>query len=466
MIETFNATAEEGIARGESIGIVIALIVMAVVFGTLVAAGLPIVLTLIAVLITMSAAMATSHVFNLDSGVAQMISMIGLAVGVDYSLFIVSRFREERERGRDVLDAITRAGDTASKAILFSGLTVVVSLMGMLIVPWNIMTSLGAAILVVIISVLMTLTLLPAVLSLFGDRINRGKLPLIGYRRTTDGHAESGRSGFWNAMSRAVMRRPVVSLVGSVSLLLFLGSFAFSMSLGSANLSMLPESSNSIRRVTIFQDAFPGADYQPATIVVEADDVTAPEVQRAIDDLLARLAGDPFFGAATVVTAENDDLVRIDVELLGDAESNQAIDAVERLRNEYIPPIFTATDASAYVTGDSAFIVDVIALVGGYLPLIFGFVLHDQLHPAAAGVPLDRRADQGDCHEPALGLRRLRPAGAGLSEGCRGGTARVPAGRTDRRVHPAGPLHDPLRTLDGLPRLPPEPDQGALRHDR
>ena len=93
-----------------------------------------------------------------------MIAMIGLAIGIDYTLFIVSRYREERERGLSVVDAITRAGDTAGKAVLFSGLTVVVSLLGMLIVPWNLMTSIAGAIVVVLVSVLMTLTLLPAVL--------------------------------------------------------------------------------------------------------------------------------------------------------------------------------------------------------------------------------------------------------------------------------------------------------------
>ncbi len=172
-------------AKGESIGIVVALIVMLVVFGTLVAAGLPIVLTIVTLLVTMGIAMATSHVFGLNAAVVQMIGMIGLAVGIDYTLFIVSRYREERERGLTIVDAITRAGDTASKAVLFSGLTVIVSLLGMLVVPWNLMTSVLGAITVVLVSVLMTLTLLPAVLRLLGDRINRGKLPFIGYQRAT-----------------------------------------------------------------------------------------------------------------------------------------------------------------------------------------------------------------------------------------------------------------------------------------
>jgi RND superfamily putative drug exporter len=206
VIETVNATAEEGMARGESIGIVVALIVMAVAFGTLVAAGLPIVLAIMALVVTAGIAMATSHIFGLNAAVMQMIAMIGLAVGIDYTLFVVSRYREERERGLSVVDAVTRAGETSSKAVLFSGLTVVVSLLGMLIVPWNLMTSILGAIAVVLVSVLMTLTLLPAVLGLLGDRINRGRIPFIGYRRATADQSTSGRSGF--SRQRHLVRQP------------------------------------------------------------------------------------------------------------------------------------------------------------------------------------------------------------------------------------------------------------------
>ena len=374
--ETINTTAEEGIFRGESIGMLIALIVMAVVFGTLVAAGLPIALTFVALLVTSSAAVAVSHFADLNLFVLNMIFMIGLAVGIDYALFIVSRYREEREHGLNVPAAITRAGDTSSKAVLFSGLTVVVSLMGMLIVPWNIMTSLGAgAVLVVLVSVLMTLTLLPAVLSLLGDRINRGKVPFIGYQRAASTIDASHDGGFWNWISRSVMRRPVVSLAASAGLLLSLGLFALSLDLGYANLSSLPEGTKSIEAYTIFENEFPGADYQPATVVIEADDVTTPEVEQAIDGLLADLERDGFFGAATTTAAEGNDLVRIDVALNGAAEGEAAIDAIERLRGEYIPMHFDGTGAEAHVTGQTAFTLDITSLARRYLPLVFGFVL-------------------------------------------------------------------------------------------
>ncbi|RIK42357.1 MAG: MMPL family transporter [Chloroflexi bacterium] len=373
--DTFNTIAEADIARGESIGILVALVVMAVVFGTLVAAGLPIVLTIVALLVTMSIAMAVSHVANLHMGVVQMIFMIGLAVGIDYALFIVSRVREEREHGLNTLDAITRAGETSSKAVLFSGLTVIVSLLSLLLVRWNLLTSIAAgAILVVAVSVLMTLTLLPAILSLLGDRINRGKVPFIGYQRAAAG-TEATAHGFWNWTSAAVMRRPLVSLVASAGLLLVLTSFAFQLNFGHETLNILPEDSSSMRAFSTFEREFPGADYQPVTIVVAADDVTTPATQQAITGLLGQLASDPFFGAATQVTAEGADLVRIDVALNGDGESEQAIDAVQRLRGEYIPAHFAATDAEVYVTGDTALMVDTTSMVRSALPIVFAFVL-------------------------------------------------------------------------------------------
>ena len=374
VLNTMATTAKEGMARGETIGIAVALIVLALAFGALVAAGLPIVLGIVSLLVSIGIAAAASHLFGLNTAVVQMIGMIGLAVGIDYTLFIVSRYREERERGLTTIEAITRAGETASKAVLFSGLTVVVSLLGMLIVPWNLMTSVLGAITVVLVSVVMTLTLLPAVLGLLGDRINRGALPFIGYHRAIADAAHS-HTGFWAWISRLVMRRPVISLVASASLLLVLGAFTFTMQLGYANLSNLPQESDSIRAVQIFERDFPGANYQPATIVVTAADVTTPAVEQAVDALLGTIGSDPDFGAVTTTLSDQRDLLRIDVAMHGNGENNEAIAAVKRLRSDYIPQAFGTTDADVHVTGKSASMIDVIDLAQTYLPIIIVFVL-------------------------------------------------------------------------------------------
>jgi RND superfamily putative drug exporter len=176
-------------------------------------------------------------------------------------------------------------------------------------------------------------------------------------------------------MSRVVMRRPVVSLIASAGLLLVLGSFTFSLHLGYSSLSSMPEASDSRQAVDIFEHEFPGADYQPATIVVAADDVTTPEVRGAIDGLLATLATDASFGEASTVVAPEGDLARIDVVLNGDGESDAAVAAIERLRDDYIPAQFGTTDATVDVTGTTASMMDVIDLARTYLPIVVAFVL-------------------------------------------------------------------------------------------
>src|SRR5690606_25132774 len=142
---------ESDLMTGESIGVSVAMIVLVIVFGTLVAAGIPLALAIVAISSAMGITMLVGHAFDLSIFVINMMIMIGLAVGIDYTLFIVGRYREERARGRDYVSAIVRTGDTASKAVLFSGLTVVTALLGMLIVPSSLFKSLGAGAIFVVI---------------------------------------------------------------------------------------------------------------------------------------------------------------------------------------------------------------------------------------------------------------------------------------------------------------------------
>ena len=158
--------------------------------------------------------------FELSIFVVNMLTGMGLALGIDYSLFVVSRYREERNRGRSELDAIEASGATASRAVLFSGTVFVVAMFGMLLVPNSIMRSLAVgAILVGIVSVVAALTLLPAVLGLLGDRVNALRIPIVG-RRSLEASNPEGR--FWGAVVRRVLRRPVLSLALSVGVLVAL----------------------------------------------------------------------------------------------------------------------------------------------------------------------------------------------------------------------------------------------------
>ena len=236
---TSAQTANRDLQRGEGIGVPIALVILLLVFGTLVAAALPIFLSLIAITLAVALTALLGQTFDVSVFAINMITMMGLATGIDYSLFIVSRFREERLRGRDKVDAIAATGGTASRAVFFSGMTVVLALLGMLIVPTNIFASLGAgAILVVAMSVLAALTLLPAVLSLLGDRVNRLRVPYLGRRLLDVG--PRGRARLVARVAQRAMRRPAIALVVGVGVLLLAASPLLDMKTGVSGVEQLP----------------------------------------------------------------------------------------------------------------------------------------------------------------------------------------------------------------------------------
>ena len=206
------------------------------------------------------------QVFEVSFFVVNMITAMGLALGIDYALFILSRYREERGRGLEKVDAIVASGATASRAVLFSGIAFVLAMFGMLLVPDTILRSLAlGAILVGIVSVLAALTLLPAVLSLLGDRVNALKIPVIGRRAIASAGSE-GR--FWSALVHGVMKRPLVSLVAATALLLAFTVPVLAIDTGFSGLSTLPDRFPSKQGFDALNRDFPGAGVDPALIVV------------------------------------------------------------------------------------------------------------------------------------------------------------------------------------------------------
>ena len=170
---TFTTISEEDSQKGELIGILVGLVVLLIVFWALIAVGVPLSLAILSIVISTGIASVVAAFTEISFFASNMISMIGLAVGIDYALFIVERYREERRHGRPKLEAIEVAGSTASKAVLFSGLTVVFALFGLFLIPTTIYRSLGlGAVVVVLVAISAMLTLVPAVLSLLGDRID------------------------------------------------------------------------------------------------------------------------------------------------------------------------------------------------------------------------------------------------------------------------------------------------------
>ncbi len=365
-----NSLMEDTLKQGELIGIGVALVVLLIVFGAAVAAGLPIVVALLSIFVAIGATALVSNAIEMSDMVVFMITMIGLAVGIDYSLFIVQRYREERARGRPKIEAITTAGATASRTVFFSGMAVAIALAGMLIVPDPVFRSFAiGAILVVAVTVLAALTLLPAVLALLGDRVNWLTLPFIGRR----GELNS-TGGVWGMTTRLVTARPVVSALLAGGLLVAAALPVFNINLGNVGISTLPEDSDQRHAFDVLNREFSNG-VLTADIVLDSPDVNATEVQSRIDQLIAALNEDGFFGASTVERNDSGDLALITVAMPGDFSSPESKSALERLRGEYIPAAFDGDTEKVYVGGPTAETVDSVQTQEDYLPFVFTFVL-------------------------------------------------------------------------------------------
>jgi RND superfamily putative drug exporter len=364
----FTKLAEEDLRRGEGIGVAAALIVLVVVFASLIAPLLPIVMAVTAIVSALGLVSLIGQLGELSLFVTNMISMIGLAVGIDYSLFIVSRYREERRRGRDKLDAIGVAGATASRAVFFSGLTVVLALIGMYIVPATLFRSLATgAILVTVSAVAASLTLLPALLSLLGDRID---WPRLGRKQAR----ESGR--FWDSVTRTVMARPVVFLLASVLLLGALGSFYFQMQVGTAqNVSALPDGLESKTAFLAMERFFAGGLTDPARVVITTDD--PGNLGPPITETQAAIAADPDFAPVTTVELSPDGTTAAVLAYFqGDPASDSAFAAVRDLRNLTAPDIEARHPGTTLLVGGStAFLTDFLDMTEKYQWIVLGFVL-------------------------------------------------------------------------------------------
>lgn len=226
-----NEIAENDLITGEGIGLLAAMVILILVFRALGAAPIPIYLAIVTIIMAMAAFSVIGQIQPVSFFIINMITMIGLAVGIDYSLFIVGRFREERAAGVEKVEAIARAGATASRAVFFSGVTVVLALLGMLLVPANIFFSLGlGAILAAVMAVIAAMTLLPAILGWMGDKVNAVRIPL-------PGAASGSGGGFWSWVTRLVMGHPVAGLVLSVGLLVVLAIPALDLKTGMAGIS-------------------------------------------------------------------------------------------------------------------------------------------------------------------------------------------------------------------------------------
>ncbi|MBV8065028.1 MAG: MMPL family transporter, partial [Actinobacteria bacterium] len=311
----FGRQSQKDLESGElSFGLPAALIVLVLVFGAVIAGLVPVMMAILSIIVALGLVALLSLAFSLSVFIVNMLTGMGLALGIDYSLFVVSRFREERTLGLEKLDAIAHAGATASRAVLFSGSTFVVALVGMFIVPTSIMRSLAlGAILVGIVSVVAALTLLPALLSLLGDRVNALRVPYLGRNL---GKADALEGRFWRRIVETVLRRPAVFLLVTVAAILAAASPIFGLHIGANGVNTLPNSLPSKQGYVLLQHDFPGNTPEPVNIVALG---ASPTVRADLLALQGVLANDPRFGPGKVQTSQAQDVSLLSVPVRGDS---------------------------------------------------------------------------------------------------------------------------------------------------
>ncbi len=362
----------DDLAKAGLLSLPITLVILVIAFGALVAAGIPLLLALTAVFATFGLIALPSHILPVANEAPALVLLIGLAVGVDYSMFYLRREREERAAGRSERAALEAAAATSGRSVLVSGLTVMTAMAGMFLTGDETFASFGVAtILVVAIAMLGSLTVLPALLSRLGDRVDRIRIPFVSRLRRDDGE---GR--IWGAIVDRVMRRPGLSAALAAGLLVVLALPALQLRIAKPGVDTFPKSLPAVQTYDRMQNAFPG-EALPANVVVKAPDVNAPTMQAAIRRLEQRaLASGRMYEPITVDVNDAGTVADITVPIRGngtDAESNASL---ALLRDEIVPTTVGALpDAEAGVTGLTAQWIDGANGIKSSLPPVVAFVL-------------------------------------------------------------------------------------------
>jgi RND superfamily putative drug exporter len=365
------------------------------------------------------------QVIELNEFVPNIITMMGLAVGIDYSLFVLSRYREERERGLSKADAIVRSGNTASRAVFFSGATVVLALTGLLLIPERFFQAFGTgAILVVFVAVIACLTLLPALVSILGDRVNNVRVPIIPVvvlftagvmvipDRTEAGRilfvavavigilfvsallrrlfgfsipflspsplaSSSQNTGFWDTATRAVMRKPIISMFVSIAILVMLIVPFFDLAKGTNGISVLPEEEPTKQAFDLLNTKYGFGSDSPALVVISGN-VGSEMVAQSIERLEILMREDLGLQDPDVQIDPEVQLAVLTAAVPGDPFAQDALNTIRRVRNDFVPEAFKGVsdaDYTVFVGGASAQIVDQVQVTDDYTPRVFGAVL-------------------------------------------------------------------------------------------
>jgi uncharacterized membrane protein YdfJ with MMPL/SSD domain len=357
--------------RAELLSIPLTLAILLFGFGALVAAGVPLLLALTAVAAALGLLAWPSQIWPADDAANSVILLIGLAVGVDYSLFYIRREREERALGKGREAALEAAAATSGRAVIVSGLTVLIAVAGLFVTGEKELVSVAVGtMLVVATAMLGSLTVLPALLSLLGDRIDSGRLPFLGFRR------QARESRVFGGLVERVLRRPVLALAVAGGALVLLAVPAFSLHTNNAELTALPQGLEVTKTYERLQRAFPG-DPQPAYVVVRARDVRSKEFANAFAELRRRaLASGAMHDPITLRISPGGRVAALAVPLAGSGTDRRSEHALTRLREELVPgTVGRVAGVEVAVGGLTAESKDFNNLLESRAPLVFAFVL-------------------------------------------------------------------------------------------
>jgi uncharacterized membrane protein YdfJ with MMPL/SSD domain len=369
--KAINKVFTDDLAKAGELSLPLTLIILTITFGTLVAAGVPLLIGITAVLATLGLIALPSEVLPVDANLPAVVLMIGLAVGVDYSLFYLRREREERAGGRDERSALYAAAATSGRAVLISGVTVLVAMAGMLISGDRTFISFAeGAMLVVAIAMFASLTVLPAMLSWLGDRVEKGRIPLLGRRRRP-----AGQSRVWMTITGAVMRRPGLSAALAGGLLIALAIPALQLRVVTSGVDQMPQDLPIIKTYHTVKAVFP-SEGVTATVVVQADHVRTGATAAGIAALRSRVGASKSFLPGTEVTYDTAGTVaKIEVPTPGNGTDATSLKALNELRDTIIPATVGRVDGTRVnVSGDAASSKDFADQLTSRLPLIFAFV--------------------------------------------------------------------------------------------
>jgi uncharacterized membrane protein YdfJ with MMPL/SSD domain len=361
--------------RAHLLANILMLIILLAAFGAVVAAGLPLVLGATAVAATVGLLGPVSRLYALPADVAELVIIIGLAVGVDYAMFYARRVMEERDRGQSVEAAVERAAATSGRAVLISGMTVLTAMAGLLFAGNPIFVGFGVGtMLVVAMAVLGSLTFLPAMLAFLSRKnwLEKGRVPFVAKRR----HAAKGESRVWAAVLQRVLKRPLVSTVLAAALLVALTIPALGMQFKNPGFDGYSRSQPVIQTHDRLQAAFPGGAV-PATVVVKSADVTAAPVQEAIGQLHDRaLATGQLAEPSHVEISPDKTVAVVGLSVLGSGTDAASERSLETLRSEVVPAtVGKLAGAEVAVSGVTASSKDFNDSMLAHAPLVFAFVL-------------------------------------------------------------------------------------------